>query len=103
LEVIEGMVALKVQAEAPNTHIWDHLVNLIKMLGQDGMSSDESKDEIHEIIEPMYQTRTMPWQRDIEDKLKIINNQWYLDQDIFACSGAKPLKRMCGPQNQVTT
>ena len=100
MKIVDGMLKLKEQAEALDVGTWQYLSNILQTLGKDGMSSEESDDETHEDIEPGYRPSVLPWRRDIEDELGIIDNQRHVDQDLFSSIGAKPWKRWRSPRNQ---
>ena len=88
---------MKKDVEEDDTNIWRWLADVLERLGTDGMSSDESGME--EEIEIIYHTKVMPWRRDLETELRIIDNQRLVDTDIFAPRGSKPVKRRWGIGN----
>ncbi|KAG8219713.1 hypothetical protein J3R82DRAFT_675 [Butyriboletus roseoflavus] len=49
---------------------WRFLHDIVKMLGTDGMSSEESGEDD---MESVFFTSVMPWQRDIARELRLIN------------------------------
>jgi len=96
------MAELRTQEGASDTSIWEYLVNLVKTLSEQGMSSEESEDEMNQMIEPAYRPRRLPWRWDIKDKLVILDDQQHLDQDVFKKSGAKPVTRLWCHRNMHT-
>ena len=81
---------MKKDAEEDDANIWRWLADILERLGADGMSSDESGME--EEIEIIYHTKVMPWRRDLETELRIIDNQRLVDTDIFTPRGSKLVK-----------
>jgi hypothetical protein len=65
------------------------------------MSSEES--DVENEFECMLRTKNMEWRRGIERELNIVDRQRFLDDDIFAPQGSKPLKRICAPGNPTTS
>jgi hypothetical protein len=63
--------------------------SLIKHLGEDGMSSDESEvdDELGVII---YRPKEMEWRPNVEKVMTIIDKQRMVDRDIYSFKGSKP-------------
>ncbi|KAF8589289.1 hypothetical protein K439DRAFT_1612876 [Ramaria rubella] len=101
IKTAESMVALKKDAGATEVIIWQWLLDMLKTLGQDGMSSeesDETNDSIHSVLRP----KNLPWRRNIEEELKILDDQRHLDQDILAPQGAKPVQQIRSPRNPQT-
>ena len=88
---------LKEEAEQDNTSIWKGLADIMRELGPDGTSSDESRME--DGIEEVYYTKVMPWRRELERELRIINEQQLVDTDLFAPRGSKLGKRIRGSGN----
>jgi len=88
---------MKKDAEEDDANIWRWLADILEWLGADGMSSDESGME--DEIEIIYHMKVMPWRRDLETELRIIDNQRLVDTDIFAPRGSKPVKRRWGIGN----
>jgi hypothetical protein len=65
------------------------------------MSSDESatENEIHVV----YRMKIMPWRRDLEREMGILDSQRYVDADIFMPRGSKPVRRIQGTGNRSST
>jgi hypothetical protein len=93
------MILLKEDTGAPDAALWKWLSEMIAKLGKDGMSSEESDDETNDGINPVLRPRILPWRRDIEGELRILDDQRHLDEDIFAPQGAKPVRRIRSPRN----
>ena len=83
---------LKEEAEQDDTGIWKWLADVVRELGPDGTSSDESGME--DGIEEVYYTKVMPWRRELERELRITDEQQLVDTDLFAPRGSKPGKRI---------
>ena len=81
---------MKEEAEENDANIWRWLADILEQLGADGMSSDESG--IEDEIEIIYNTKAMPWRKDLETELQIIDDQRLVDMDIFTPRGSKPVK-----------
>ncbi|KAG1901225.1 uncharacterized protein F5891DRAFT_913582, partial [Suillus fuscotomentosus] len=75
------IIELKKDGEDEDLPAWQWLQNIIKTLGDGGMSSEES--DIENDIECVLQVKNMTWRRRIEQELNIIDNQRVLDDDIF--------------------
>ncbi|KAG1756966.1 hypothetical protein EDB19DRAFT_1607172, partial [Suillus lakei] len=60
---------------------WQWLQKLVKMLGDGGMSSEES--DIENDVKCVLRVKNMAWHRGIERELNIIDNQRVLDDEIF--------------------
>ncbi|KAG6373290.1 hypothetical protein JVT61DRAFT_6421 [Boletus reticuloceps] len=67
LTVAKGIVKLKEEAGEDNNEIWKWLGNIVRELGTEGMSSDESGAEIE--IKMVYYTKVMAWRREVEKEL----------------------------------
>ncbi|KAF8592425.1 hypothetical protein K439DRAFT_1323373 [Ramaria rubella] len=95
----EKMKCLRVcwKADLP---IWKWLEKLIKHLGADGMSSEESGNEGD--TEDVLHVKAVPWGCDLENELSIIDRQRMADTEIFLPRGSRPMKRLRGVANSVT-
>ncbi|KAG6372744.1 hypothetical protein JVT61DRAFT_7138 [Boletus reticuloceps] len=94
---LNHVVALKIEEGDSDVAVWEWLSCLIKTLGEDGMSSEESAVENQ--IEHVLRVKQMEWRRCINHELDIIDTQRLLDDDIFARQGAKPVKRIRAHDN----
>ncbi|KAF8584561.1 hypothetical protein K439DRAFT_1616648 [Ramaria rubella] len=102
IKTAESMVALKKDAGATEAIIWQWLLDMLKTLGQDGMSLEESDYETNDSIHSVLHPKNLPWRHNIKEELKILDDQRHLDQDIFAPQGAKPVQRIHSPRNPQT-
>jgi hypothetical protein len=98
--ILQKVIELKKEDEDDDLPAWQWLQKLIKTLGDDGMSSEES--DIENDVECVLRVKNMTWRRGIEQELSVIDNQRVLDDDIFAPQGSKPMKRICAPGNLTT-
>ena len=92
---------MKEEAEENDANIWRWLADVLEQLGADGMSSDESG--IEDEIKIIYNTKVMPWRKDLETELQIIDDQQLVDMDIFTPRGLKPVKQRRGTRNLQTS
>ncbi|KAF8583368.1 hypothetical protein K439DRAFT_1617577 [Ramaria rubella] len=102
IKTAESMVALKKDAGATEAIIWQWLLDMLKTLGQDGMSSEESDNDTNDSIHSVLRPKNLPWRRNIKEELKILDDQRHLDQDICAPQGAKPVQQIRSPRNPQT-
>lgn len=99
--VLDEMVKSKSEAQDDDLQSWKWLRSLIKMLGEHGMSSKESS--VENGVENVLRVKNMPWCRNIDRELEIVDFQRLLDTDIFSPQGSKPLTRKRSPDNPSTT
>jgi hypothetical protein len=91
--------------DASRTHeapIWTWLLNLVETLGPDGMSSEESEvgeDDINSV----YRVKVLPWRRNIERELSLIDSERRQAHQVFARSGAMPVRRIRRADNPVSS
>lgn len=57
------------------------------------MSSDES-EVVEETGKEVYRVNDMPWRRDVEEEMQLIDRQRLLDREIFSRKGARPVTRI---------
>ena len=95
------MIEIKKDEGAGNVKIWEWLLKLIEYLGADGMSSEKSGVKANEegIVQKIYQVKIMPWWRNIDRELVIINGARLQDEDLYSDVGAKPITRKHSEQN----
>jgi hypothetical protein len=79
--------------------IWHWLHDVVERLGCDGTSSDESDADQGMIV---YQVKRLPWRRDIEKELDIIDALRMNEPEAYAPQGSKPLRRIRGAENPVS-
>ncbi|KAG2748519.1 hypothetical protein P692DRAFT_201684653, partial [Suillus brevipes Sb2] len=60
---------------------WEWLQKLIKTLGDDGMSSEES--DVENNVEMVLWVKNMSWRHEVERELNIIDHQRVFDDEIF--------------------
>ncbi|KAI6102774.1 hypothetical protein EV401DRAFT_2079834 [Pisolithus croceorrhizus] len=99
--VLDEMVKSKSEAQDDDLQSWKWLRSLIKTLGEHGMSSEESS--VENGVENVLRVKNMPWHRNIDRELEIVDFQRLLDTDIFSPQGSKPLTRKRSPDNPSTT
>ncbi|KAI6118308.1 hypothetical protein F5141DRAFT_1212206 [Pisolithus sp. B1] len=99
--VLDEMVKSKSEAQDDDLQSWKWLRSLIKTLGEHGMSSEESS--VENGVENVLHVKNMPWRRNIDQELEIVDFQHLLDTDIFSPQGSKPLTHKCSPDNPSTT
>ncbi|KAI6162415.1 hypothetical protein EDD17DRAFT_1757181 [Pisolithus thermaeus] len=99
--VLDEMVKSKSEAQDDDLQSWKWLRSLIKMLGEHGMSSEESS--VENGVENVLRVKNMPWRRNIDRELEIVDFQCLLDTDIFSPQGSKPLTHKRSPDNPSTT
>jgi hypothetical protein len=80
--------------------IWKWLLKLVKQLGPEGMSSEESDDQND--TEVVFRVKRLPWRRDITKELSLIDAIRLKEKGIFAPQGSKPVKRIHGGERLVS-
>ncbi|KAG1777519.1 hypothetical protein EV702DRAFT_932488, partial [Suillus placidus] len=65
----------------PDNFAWRWLQRLIKMLGEGGMSLEESN--VENDIETVLHVKNMVWRRAVEWEMDIVDHQRLVDDDIF--------------------
>src|ERR1700726_615300 len=95
------MIRLKANDPESDLEAWRWLGQLLEHLRADGMSSDESSVEG---LETVYRVKIFIWRRrEVDQYMDIIDRQRLVDADIWARQGSKPMKRLRGVGNLVTT
>ena len=74
---------------------------MLQMLGQNGMSSEES--EIEEETETLLRVKRLPWRRNISRELDYVDTHRVCDPNSFGKQGSKPLRRRRGDENLIST
>lgn len=100
MDVLEHTIALKADRDDDDLPAWEWLRQLVKMLGEHGVSSEESTVENE--IEQVLRVKKMPWRRCIDHELEIVDIQRILDNDVFSPRGAKPVKRVRANDNPIS-
>ncbi|EPQ55790.1 hypothetical protein GLOTRDRAFT_93347 [Gloeophyllum trabeum ATCC 11539] len=89
LSTIDQTITIKSERGEQDTPFWTYLRSTIVRYGEDCMSSDDTDEETD-----VFHVRKMPWQRDIERELKIVDDQRDAD-GIKDNRGSKPAPRSC--------
>lgn len=101
LTVLNNLVKLKTDNKEEDLSAWQWLRQLVKTLGDCGMSSEES--DLENDIETVLRVKNMAWRRAIERELDIVDRQRLADDDIFAPQGSKPMKRVRAAGNPTSS
>ena len=72
---------------------WKYLESVISRYGVDGTSSDESEVEAEEMVEPVFQVHSLPWRRNIDGLLKVVDDEIHLNRKTVRRRGALPRRR----------
>jgi hypothetical protein len=99
------MIELKNEEGSCDVKIWEWLLELIKYLGADSTSSEESGVKINDkgIAQKVYRVKMMPWRRNINQELAIINKARLQDRDLYSEAGSKPVPRKRSEQNRTSS
>lgn len=92
------MIDIKEFEHATDTPIWKWLRQLIKTLGEDGTSSDESEVD-EQTGHTIYRVHKMPWRRNIDFEISTIDKLRFNDKDLFSNKGSKPSPRSRNNRN----
>jgi hypothetical protein len=71
--------------------MWKWLRDIVVQLGPEGMSSDES--EIEDKVRIVYNAKVLPWRRNIDKELNVIDAGRIENLTTFGRQGSKPVKR----------
>ena len=71
--------------------VWRFLEKVLDLLGHDGMSSEDTCDDL---LETVFRVKVLEWQRPMDEHMEIIDKQRVLDQDLFSRQGSQPGKRL---------
>lgn len=86
------VIKSKEKNEKGDLAVWKWLLDLIQWYGAEGMSSDESSVEG---MQTVYRVKILVWRRNIEEYLKLIDNQrMQIGQQMYHTSGKKPTPRI---------
>ncbi|KAI9464877.1 hypothetical protein HD554DRAFT_2174942 [Boletus coccyginus] len=99
--VLNHIVQLRTETADEDLPAWKWLQHLIKVLGEHGMSSEESSVENE--VEHVLHVKKMEWRRCIDQELDLVDVERILDSDIFSPQGAKPVKRIRAPDNPMSS
>ncbi|OBZ69818.1 hypothetical protein A0H81_10346 [Grifola frondosa] len=98
--VIGSVLTAKKKEEADDVYIWEWLSSVLELLGEDGMSSEESG--IEDIVNTVYRVKIMVWRRDIDRELQIIDRQRMIGTQAFSAQGSKPVPRIRSKTNPIS-
>lgn len=98
LDTVNETMDCKEQEHAPDVKNWKWLQSVLVTLGEDGMSSEDSDTDGH--IEVIYRQRIMYWRRDIEEELRLIDQEHRRLGQTQSRRGAKLAPRRRGIGNQ---
>ncbi|KAH0828844.1 hypothetical protein J3R83DRAFT_3314 [Lanmaoa asiatica] len=98
--VLNRIVGLKSDTHDDDLPSWQWLQDLIKTLGEHGMSSEESA--VENGLDNVLRVKTMDWRRNIDHELDIVDLQCVIDSDIFCPQGSRPMHRICATENPTT-
>lgn len=79
--------------EASNLPSWKWLLKLLRTLGEDGTSSDES-DINKQTCLPVCRVKQMDWRQNVDYGLRLIDKQRWVDRDVGSGRGAKSMTRI---------
>ena len=80
--------------------IWRWLLKVMETLTADGMSSEES--DLDDNVNVVFRTKRLPWRRNIDLELRIIDTERVHVPTNFGKSGAKPAMRSRGGHDLVS-
>ena len=86
-------VDLKKEQDADDLGIWEWLLSLLEVLGEDGMSSEESDIDVRTGME-VYYCKKMPWRRNVDREMGLIDKERVQDKKVYSRRGAKPVVRV---------
>src|SRR5882757_2984365 len=72
MDILEKVIDIKESEGTSDTPIWEWLRRLIKTLGEEGTSSDESEVD-EQTGQTIYRVHKMPWRRNVE--IEIMQHQ----------------------------
>jgi hypothetical protein len=93
------VIDIKESEGASDIPIWRWLRQLIKTLGEEGTSSDESEVD-EQTGHTLYRVHKMPWRRNIDFEISMIDKLRFHDKDLFPKKGSKPQPRSRSDRNQ---
>ncbi|KAG6375694.1 hypothetical protein JVT61DRAFT_3268 [Boletus reticuloceps] len=101
VSTLDGVVKLKTEGGDNDLVVWEWLQRLVRFLGENGMSSEESAVENN--FEHVLRVKNMEWRRCIDRELDIVDVERIVDSDIFSPQGAKPVKRIRALDNPMSS
>lgn len=91
MTIVADTISCKEEDNAADVSHWKWLKKMLETLGEDGTSSDESDREGP--IDTAYYTKTMPWRRNIERELNLVDDEQRRLATTQVRRGAKPVIR----------
>ncbi|TFK53478.1 hypothetical protein OE88DRAFT_1643222 [Heliocybe sulcata] len=99
LDTVTGTIDLKQEKGESDVAVWQYLQNLVEELGVDGTSSDDTDTEDTVTGVKSFRVRRMPWRRDMESEMKLIDSQRFAE-GVSDNRGSAPALRTRGkPHN----
>ena len=86
-------IELKKEQNLDDIGIWEWLLSLLEVLGEDGMSLEESDIDMQTEME-VYYCKKMPWRRNIDQEMALIDKERFQDKKVHSRRGAKPVTRV---------
>lgn len=99
MTILDRLIDIKDNEQASDTPIWKWLRQVVKALGEEGTSSDESEVE-EQTGQTFYRVHKMPWRRNIDFELLMIDKMGSQDPDLFSKKGSKPMPRSRSNRNK---
>ncbi|TDL13165.1 hypothetical protein BD410DRAFT_847262 [Rickenella mellea] len=100
LETASLIAEIKKHDNADDAGNWRWLKMMIEHLGRDGMSSDES--EIEGDTEAAFYPRALPWRREMESELQLLDSEYLKRARARTKRGAKHIQRKRGIRKLVS-
>jgi hypothetical protein len=102
LRVVTKTIDLKSLDGADDVVIWEWIHQVLLKLGDGGMSSDESDIDKNTDMN-LYHIKSLPWRRNLDIVMGMIDKQRLKDKDLYSAQGAKPGLRVRGVRNIEST
>ena len=83
-----------------DVHVWKWLLDILQRYGSDGTSLDDTDTGK---IRTIYQVKILVWRRNVDEYVKMIDNERKMSADIFPASGAKSVTRVRSAENSEST
>ena len=90
---MDHTINLKKEQGADDVRIWEWLLSLLEVLEEDGMSSEESDIDARMGME-VYHCKKMPWRRNVDWEMGLIDKERVQDKKVYSKRGAKPVVRV---------
>lgn len=92
MKLVIKTMKLKTTENAPDLPAWEWIHRLLTRLGAEGMSSEES--DVEGGMHPVFHRKLMPWRRDVNEIMELLDKGQQLDVDIWSTQGLKPVPRL---------